>query len=98
LVVEEIPRLPAAQAERARPSFGVDVPAWMPGDSRRDVGQDHHGELEPLGLVNGHNADAFARLLHDLRFRRLALCLLPEPLDEAAERDTARGLVCLREL
>ena len=98
LVLDQVPWRPATQAEGAEPGLGVHVPAGNPGDARRDVGQDHHRKLEPLGLVHAHDANTLARLLDDGGFGRLTLRLLPEPLDEAAKRDAPRGLVGPRKL
>ncbi len=63
LVVEQIPRLTSRPGapRRARASL-IDVAARdLRGDVRGDVGEDHHRELEPLGPVHRHDADALAR-------------------------------------
>ncbi len=64
----------------------------------RDVGQDHDGELEALGLVDGHQAHAVRPLLEDRALGRLGERLVEELLHEASERGALGRLVLASEL
>ena len=65
----------------------------------RHVREHDDRELEALGLVHGHQADAVTPLLHHRRLGRFApLGGLAQRVHEAAERDAAVRLVLPREL
>jgi hypothetical protein len=75
------------------------APGFRTRKLAREVGEDHHRELEPLRLVDGHHPHAVAPLLEDRRFGGLrGFSRDAQLFDEPAEGDSARGLVLASEL
>ena len=65
----------------------------------RRIDQHHDGELEPLGLVNGHQTHAVAAVLEDRRLGGLGpVGGLAEGGDEAAKRQAPVGFVAPGEI
>ena len=95
LVVEQIGRRPPGQAHGAERPRGIEVA--IGGVARQLAGRVHQHDdrkLEPLGLVDGHQAHAVAAVLEDRRLGRLGpLGRLAQRRDEAAKRQPAVGFV-----
>ena len=93
-VVAELPWRAAQQASGAETGACIDEPVRIAGrDVGGHVGQNHYGELQTLGGMDGHQPHAFGSLfehgsLMRFRFFRLRLQLF----DEAAERNSTREL------
>ena len=81
-------------------ALGIYEPRGLPRRRRRaGVAEDDHRELQPLRLVDAHDADAFGPFLDHRRFRRLApLGVRGEPVDEGAEAARAGGFESPRQL
>ena len=99
-MLRQIERRPARQPDGAQPARRVEVSLRLvAAELAADVGEDHDRELEPLGLVHGHQANAVGALLENRRLRRLrAIGRLPQLVDEPSEREAALGFVLAREL
>ena len=93
-MVQQLPGDAPHEAEGRQVSAGIDEFVRAPGrEARRRVGQDHHGKLQTLGVVDGHQVDPV-----DSFFGNLGLGAGPPPrqslqvLHEGPERASPAGL------
>ena len=88
---EKLDRRRAAERLQPEVTIWVDVPArGVAGRAAGRVGEDHHRELQALGLVYGHHPHTLGALLDDRSLVGLAaLGIRLELLDEGAEGGSA---------
>ena len=100
LVLNQIERRTAGNANGAGAALGIDVPAGgCAANLRGHVRENDDGEFEPLRLVHGHQAHAVAALFENRRLAGLAVFgLLAQLVDEPAERNPSVRFVAAREL
>ncbi len=98
-VLVQLVRRPAADLHRAQPARRIEIAARVvPAHAAGQVREDDDRELEALGLVDGHQADAVAALFENRRLGGFVVRRRAQFVDEAAERNAAAQLVLPRQL